>query len=118
MQCKNQAKKNVNHALLAKSVESQRAERVETHFKDDKNQAGRHKAEDDDDFNENPRVPQECRDEGGTEKQGRAQKAPTDVVQQGSGAEAGHGTCLEGGFRCAAMRAIWQEAVEQIKVKN
>lgn len=52
-------KKNVNHALLAKSDESQRAERVETHFKDDKNQAGRHKAEDDDDFNENPRVPQE-----------------------------------------------------------
>lgn len=46
------------------------------------------------------------------------QKAPTDVVQQGSGAEAGHGTWLEGGFRCAAMRAIWQEAVEQIKVKN
>lgn len=46
------------------------------------------------------------------------QKAPTDVVQQGRGAEAGHGNCLEGGFRCAAMRAIWQEAVEQIKVKN
>lgn len=33
---KTRQKKNVNHALLAKSVE-----RVETHFKDDKNQAGR-----------------------------------------------------------------------------
>lgn len=104
--------------MLAKSVESQRAERVETHFKDDKNQAGRHKAEDDDDFNENPRVPQECTDEGEQRNRVGQQKAPTDVVQQGSGAEAGHGTWLEGGFRCAAMRAIWQEAVEQIKVKN
>lgn len=60
----------------------------------------------------------ECHKSGVERNRVGQQKAPTDVVQQGSGAEAGHGNCLEGGFRCAAMRAIWQEAVEQIKVKN
>lgn len=62
-----QNKKNAMQKLGKKKCKSRlagkkrRVERVETHFKDDKNQAGRQKAEDDDDFNENPRVPQEFR---------------------------------------------------------
>lgn len=101
-------KKNVNHALLAKTVEPQRVERVETHFKDDKNQAGRQKAEDDDDFNENPRVPQEFRVKrvyrGEQRNRVGQQKAPTDVVQQGRGAGGGTELGWRKGFavqRCA-----------------